>query len=168
VGEVPEGDYRIPIGEAAVARRGTDATVVAVGPMVQEALAAAAKLGAVGASIEVINLRTLRPIDFATILASVARTGRLVVAEADWPHYGVAATIVAETTRRLFDQLRHAPDIVAWPDHPVLASHGVEASYYPGASEIQSVLSAQLGIDDESLTAADGRRDARAVAIGPF
>jgi pyruvate dehydrogenase E1 component beta subunit len=148
VDDVPEGDYRIPIGTAAVERAGADVSVIAAGPMVQEALKAAAELAPLGVAVEVINLRSIRPLDFDTVETSVRKTGRLIAADADWPHYGVAATIVAEMARRVFGALKHAPETVTWPDHPVPASHGVEPRYYPGAPQIRAAVARQLRIPD--------------------
>src|SRR5438067_7048463 len=89
-GEVPDGYYEVPIGKAAVVRAGNDVTVAAVGPYVGEALKAAGALAGEGVSAEVLDLRTLRPLDSETLLASVRRTGRLVVADADWGPCGVS------------------------------------------------------------------------------
>jgi acetoin:2,6-dichlorophenolindophenol oxidoreductase subunit beta len=168
VGDVPEGDVRVPLGKADTLRLGRDITVVAVGPMVQEALAAAAALERQDISLEVINLRTIRPIDFECVFASVNRTGRLIVADADWPHFGVASAIVSAVTQRLFTKLRHAPVAITWPDHPVLASYGLEATYYPGAKEIQSAACVQMGMREHAPSIAHSREQTSGVAVGPF
>ncbi len=136
-GEVPSGYYRTPIGQAQVVRPGGDVTVVAVGPMVGESLRAATALAATGIEAEVIDLRTLRPLDSETILASVAKTGRLVVADSDWGPCGVAGEIVARVSEEAFDALKARPARVAWPDTPVPSSQAIEAQFYPGAQEIQ-------------------------------
>src|SRR3989304_1976654 len=118
-GEVPDGYYEVPIGKAAVVRAGTDLTVVAVGPYVGEALKAAGALEGEGVSTEVIDLRTLRPLDSETLLASVRRTGRLVVADADWGPCGVSAEVLALAAEHALGALKAPPVRVTWPDSPV-------------------------------------------------
>ena len=135
-GEVPAGLYKIPIGKAQVMREGTDLTIVAVGPMVQESMIAAEKLAAAGHSVEVINLRTVRPIDFDTIISSVEKTGHLLVADSDWPYFGASATIISYVTQHAFGALKHAPLALTWPNHPAPASYGIEPNYYPTAKDV--------------------------------
>jgi len=136
-GEVPTEYFQTPIGKAAVVRSGADVTIVAVGPMVSEALKAAQALEHVGLSAEVIDVRTLRPLDAETILHSVAKTGRLVVADSDWGPCGVAGEIIARVSEEAFDALKARPRRVAWPDSAVPSSQAIEAQFYPGAKEIQ-------------------------------
>ena len=97
-GEVPDGDYTIPLGVADVKRKGTDVTVVALGWMVQEALVAAETLAKEGVSVEVVDPRTLVPMDRETIRASVRKTGRLVIADEAGPVCGASAEIAAVAT----------------------------------------------------------------------
>ncbi len=104
-GPVPEGEYLIPFGQAAVAREGRDVTVVAITFMVQEALRAADELAREGVSAEVIDPRTLAPLDIDTILASVHKTGRLLVVDEDYAPCGVAAEIATQVMERAFDDL---------------------------------------------------------------
>ncbi len=136
-GDVPTEYFRTPIGKAAVVRSGADVTIAAVGPMVSEALKAAQALEQVGLSAEVIDVRTLRPLDAGTILQSVAKTGRLVVADSDWGPCGVAGEIIACVSEEAFDALKARPRRVAWPDSAVPSSQAIEAQFYPGAKEIQ-------------------------------
>lgn len=136
--EVPDGMFSVPIGKAKIERAGEDITIVAVGPMVQEALKAAETLAAEGISAEVINLRTVRPIDFETIFASLEKTNHLLVADSDWPMFGVAATIISEVSQRKFDLLKKAPQAVTWPNMPVPATYALESLYYPTAKNILS------------------------------
>ncbi len=113
--EVPGGLYQVPIGKANVVREGKDLTLVAVGPMVQEALIAAKKIAETdGYSIEVIDMRTIRPLDFATIITSVEKTGHLVVADSDWPHFGVVSAIISYVTQHAFAALKTAPASITW------------------------------------------------------
>ncbi|HLJ11833.1 MAG TPA: dehydrogenase E1 component subunit alpha/beta [Planctomycetaceae bacterium] len=104
-GPVPTEDYEIPFGEAAVALEGNDATVVAIGRMVPMALEAAQKLAAESLSIEVIDPRTVAPLDAETILRSVAKTGRLLIADECFAPYGIGSEIAAQIADRGFDDL---------------------------------------------------------------
>jgi pyruvate/2-oxoglutarate/acetoin dehydrogenase E1 component len=137
-GEVPPGLYREPLGRARVVRPGRDVTVAAVGPLVPEALRAARALEPQGISAEVVDLRTLRPLDHDTLLASIARTGRLVVADADWGPCGVSAEVVALAAEHVLDRLRASPVRVTWPDSPVPSSQAIEGMFYPGTRQIQA------------------------------
>ena len=105
--EVPAGDFEIPLGQAAVKRKGRDVTVVGLSKMVPEALAAAQTLAQEGIDVEVVDLRTLCPLDEATVLESVGRTGRLVVADEGSIVCGAAsevAAFVAEKAFRVLDR----------------------------------------------------------------
>jgi len=137
-GPVAEGYYRVPIGSAAVVRPGRDVTLAAVGPLVGEALRAADALAGEGILAEVVDVRTLRPLDGDTLLASVARTGRLVVADADWGPCGVSSEIVALVAERGLDLLKAAPVRVTWPDSPVPSSMAIEPHFHPGARQIHA------------------------------
>src|SRR5439155_4276119 len=95
VGDIPEGEYVVPLGKADVKREGSDVSVVAIGRMVHVALDAGKKLEAEGVNIEVLDPRTLSPLDTPAIIASVKKTGRLVVVDEDNPRCSVAADIVA-------------------------------------------------------------------------
>lgn len=138
--EVPEGMFCEPLGKVRKVREGEDVTVVAVGPMVQEALIAAKTLAEAGISVEVLDLRTLRPIDFDSIIASVEKTGHLVVTDSDWPYGGIPSTIVAEVSKRAFGALRAAPATVTWPDHAIPSSYGLDSKFYPMAKEIVETI----------------------------
>lgn len=98
--EVPEGEYTIPLGVADVKREGTDVTIIAYGAMVHEALKAAAELEKEGKSAEVIDLRTVSPLDIDTIIASVEKTGRAIVVQEAQKQAGIAANVVAEINDR--------------------------------------------------------------------
>src|SRR5215468_5795377 len=105
-GEVPEGEYLIPFGQADIKREGSDVTVVATGWTVHRALAAAERLAADGISAEVVDPRTIEPLDIETILASVAKTGRLVLVDQATRHASVSAVIAAEVAEHGFASLR--------------------------------------------------------------
>ncbi|TAK50504.1 MAG: pyruvate dehydrogenase complex E1 component subunit beta [Saprospiraceae bacterium] len=104
-GEVPEGEYTVPIGLAAVRHYGTDVTIVSFNKMVLEAMKAAEELEGMGISAEVIDLRTIRPLDYATVVESVKKTNRLVVVDESWPMFGVSAEIAYEIQKYAFDYL---------------------------------------------------------------
>ncbi|MFC5271749.1 pyruvate dehydrogenase complex E1 component subunit beta [Adhaeribacter terreus] len=104
-GEVPEEEYIIPIGVADVKREGEDVTIVSFGKMMKVALAAAEELQKENISVEVIDLRTVRPIDFETILKSVKKTNRLVVVEEAWPLASISSEIAYNVQRNAFDYL---------------------------------------------------------------
>ncbi len=115
-GEVPEGDYVTPIGVADVKRAGTDVTIICHSKTVTPSLNAARTLSEQGIDAEVIDLRTIRPLDQATILASVAKTNRVVVAEEGWPFAGVGAQVVDVIQREAFDYL----------DGPIIRVHAAD------------------------------------------
>lgn len=123
-GDVPEGDGVVPIGRAAIARTGTDATVVSYGMMLHESLAAAEMLSAEGISVEVIDLRTLIPLDRATILESLSRTGRLCIVHEDTRTMGFGAELAALAAEEALDVLKApvcrvtAPDVGGIPVSP--------------------------------------------------
>ncbi len=104
-GEVPEGEYLVPIGKAAVRREGTDVTIVSFNKMMEEVKKAAEELAKDGISAEVIDLRTIRPLDHETIVNSVKKTNRLVVVDESWPFSGVSAEVAYEVQKYAFDYL---------------------------------------------------------------
>jgi pyruvate dehydrogenase E1 component beta subunit len=114
--EVPEGEHLVPIGSAAVVRAGKDVTIAGFSIAVGYALEAAEMLAGEGIEAEVIDLRSIRPLDAETIAASVARTHRLVTVEEGWPFAGIGAEIAALVMERCFDEL----------DAPVARVHGVD------------------------------------------
>lgn len=105
LGEVPEEEYLIPIGKADVKREGTDVTIVSFNKMMKVALAAAEELAKEGISAEVIDLRTIRPLDWQTILESVKKTNRLVIVEEQWPFASVSSEITYRIQKEGFDYL---------------------------------------------------------------
>ena len=135
-GEVPEGEHLVPLGEAAVRREGQHVTLVAYSRMTVEALKAAEALAGHEVSAEVIDLRTLAPLDMATVAASVEKTGRVVVIEEGHLTGGVAAEVTARITEECFDGLRAAPRRVAALDVPVPASRVLEQAATPDWRDI--------------------------------
>ncbi len=104
-GEIPDGEYLLPIGKADIKRAGKDVTLVSFGKMMKVALAAAEELAKEGIDAEVIDLRTIRPMDHATILESVRKTNRLVVVDENWPYGGIASEIAFRAQKDAFDYL---------------------------------------------------------------
>jgi pyruvate dehydrogenase E1 component beta subunit len=103
--EVPEEEYYIPLGKADVKREGTDVTIVSFNKMMKVALGAAAELEKEGVSAEVIDLRTIKPLDWMTILESVKKTNRLVIVEEQWPYASVSSEITYQIQKEGFDYL---------------------------------------------------------------
>jgi len=135
-GEVPEDEYLIPLGQADVKREGSDVTVVAIASMLPDALQAADALASEGMSVEVIDPRTLAPLDLDTIVTSVEKTGRLVVAHKAHKTGGVGAEIAQAVTERAFHSLDAPVARVAGRDTPIPASQALEATVFPGAQDI--------------------------------
>ena len=104
-GEVPDGDYTVPIGKAAIRREGTDVTIVSYNKMILQAYAAADELAKDGISAEVIDLRTIRPLDYETLVNSVKKTNRMVVVDEAWPFASVASEITYNVQKFAFDYL---------------------------------------------------------------
>src|ERR1700730_3853304 len=132
--DVPDAPYFIRLGEALVRREGKDVTLVTMGSMVPIALQAADALAKSGVSVEVIDLRCLMPLDLPRVMASVKKTGRLVVAEPGWRTFGAGAEIVAAVVETL-GHLRSRPQRVAWPHSAVPTSARLEEQFYPTRQE---------------------------------
>jgi pyruvate/2-oxoglutarate/acetoin dehydrogenase E1 component len=135
-GAVPEEEYLVPFGQAEVKRAGKDVTVVALGALVPKALQAAAELAERGIEVEVIDPRTLAPLDIDTIVASVKKTNRVVVAHLAHKVGGVGAEIAQQVTELAFDYLDGPVRRVASANVPVAASQVLEESTYPGTPQI--------------------------------
>ncbi|MBW3535572.1 MAG: pyruvate dehydrogenase complex E1 component subunit beta [Gemmatimonadetes bacterium] len=135
--EVPEGEYLIPIGAAEVKRRGADVTVVAHSKMVHQALDAAERLDEEeDVDVEVIDLRTLRPLDIDTVLESVRKTNRAVVAEEGWPVCNVGAQVVDDIQREAFDWLDAPVARVTGVDVPMPYARNLEKMVFPNAEHV--------------------------------
>lgn len=140
VAEVPEELYSIPLGKGIIRREGKDATVVATSFMVGEALKAAASLEKAGIDIEIIDPRSLKPLDEGLILKSVGKTGRLVIADAAWKTCGVGAELAALVAEKGFSHLKSPILRVCLPDAPAPASAALEKVYYPRAGDIAAAV----------------------------
>jgi pyruvate dehydrogenase E1 component beta subunit len=135
-GEVPDGDYTTPLGRAAVRRNGSDLTVVAVSRQAVLAGVAAQKLEEEDVDVEVIDLRSIRPIDWRTITDSVRRTSRCLVVEEGWPTYGVGAEIAAGVQERCFDYLDAPVFRLGGAEVPMPYNRELERASIPSAEDI--------------------------------
>jgi acetoin:2,6-dichlorophenolindophenol oxidoreductase subunit beta len=150
-GDVPDGEHAVPFGEAAVLREGSDVTIVAIGFLVGKALAAAEQLAADGVSAEVIDPRTLSPLDTATILGSVEKTGRLVVVDQSTRHGSAAAVIAAEVASEGFASLKAPVGLVTALDATIPYSQPMEEYLLPDEAKIVGAVQQVLG--SEAVTA---------------
>jgi acetoin:2,6-dichlorophenolindophenol oxidoreductase subunit beta len=144
-GDVPEGEHVVPLGRASVVREGGDVTIVALGWMLGRALEAADRLAADGVSAEVIDPRTLAPLDTATILESVAKTGRLVVVDQSTRHGSAAAVIAAEAASAGFASLKTPVQLVCALDATIPYSEPMEAYLLPDAAKIAAAAQQAVG-----------------------
>ena len=135
-GEVPNGAFALPFGQAEVARAGRDVTIVAYSRMLHVALTAADRLAAEGIQAEVINLRSLRPLDMRTVVASVNRTHRAVVVQEQWRPYGAAAEIAASIYEQAFDELDAPVERVTGADAPMPYARNLELLAVPHEDDI--------------------------------
>jgi pyruvate dehydrogenase E1 component beta subunit len=143
-GEVPEDNYTIPLGVADVKRQGKDATIVTLGRMVHLALEAADKLANDGVDVEVIDLRSISPMDGDAILDSVKKTHRLVVVDEDYPRCSVATDVIALVADQAFDYLDAPCKMITAPHTPVPFSPKLEDVYIPNADTIVSTVKSQV------------------------
>jgi len=143
-GDVPEEPYETPIGVAHVLREGSDVTIAATSYMVKLSMDAAHALEADGISAEVIDVRSLTPLDDALICGSVVKTGRVVVADAAWRSAGAAAEIAARIAEQAFDSLRAPIARVTLPDVPAPTAPNLEKAYYPTTADITNAARSVL------------------------
>ena len=171
-GAVPAGDVRVPLGVASHARRGDAVTIVAASYMVVEALHACRALAAVGIECDLIDLRTIKPIDWNTIFNSVRCTGRLLALDTGATTGSVAGEIVARVAMDCWNALKSAPQRLALPDSPEPTSYGLTRQFYPGAVAILQRLGVMLGLDCPPLQHLPARHEHHDVPgawfSGPF
>ena len=137
---VEDKDFTVPIGKAKVMREGSDVTLVSFGKMVGYCLEAAKALEKEGVSVEVVNLRTLRPLDRETIASSVRKTHKVVSVEEGWPQSGIGAEILSVVSEDCFDDLDAPPERITGVDIPMPYSHQLEAAALPSVEDIVSVV----------------------------
>ncbi len=150
-GEVPEGNYLIPLGKADIKREGSDLTIVAIGKQVHTALAAAERLATRGIEVEVVDPRCLSPLDEETILASVAKTNRLIIIDEATSRCSAATDIAALVADKGFDTLDAPIKRITGPHTPVPFSPVLEDLYLPSPKKVIQVVSELLG--DSSIVA---------------
>jgi pyruvate dehydrogenase E1 component beta subunit len=133
---VPEGIYEVPIGQGVIRKTGSDLTLVAASFMAHESLKAVQELAQEGIDVELIDLRTVKPIDGDLVFGSVKKTGKLVIADGGWKTCGLAAEIAAMVCEAIFEYLKAPIQRVTLPDCPAPASSSLEEAYYPTAETI--------------------------------
>jgi pyruvate dehydrogenase E1 component beta subunit len=139
-GEVPEEEYLIPIGKAVVKREGTDVTIVSFGKIIKVAYAAAEELAKEGVNVEIIDLRTVRPIDYDTVIESVKKTNRLVILEEAWPLANISTEITYMVQKRAFDYL-DAPIIrVNTADTPLGYAPTFVEAFLPSVKQVMDAV----------------------------
>ncbi|HWE35670.1 MAG TPA: pyruvate dehydrogenase complex E1 component subunit beta [Isosphaeraceae bacterium] len=135
-GDVPDGEHLVPIGRADIKRPGNDVTLITYSRSVLTTLKAAEQLAADGVDAEVIDLRSIRPLDLDTLLTSVSKTHRAVIVEEDWPYCGLGAGIADRIYQRIFDELDAPIRRVAAKDAPVPYAKKLEAAMLPSVDRI--------------------------------
>jgi len=143
-GVVPEGPYEVPIGKANVVREGSDLTIATIGLSVHKALDAAEVLEAKNVSAEVLDLRSLVPLDREAIVASVKKTHRLMVVDEDYQSFGLTGEVITTAIEGAFDYLDAPPTRVATPDTPIPYSHPLETWALPSVDRIVEAGSSLL------------------------
>ncbi len=146
--EVPDAPYYIKLGKANLRRAGEDVTIVTFGSMVPAVLSAAETLKSAGINADVVDLRTLMPLDSEAILKSVKKTGRLVVAEPGWRQFGSSAEIIALVCEKLGTEMRSSPSRVCWPHSHVPMSAPLEKAYYPTADDVVAACRTSCGLEN--------------------
>lgn len=135
-GEVPEEEYTIPLGVADIKHEGTDVTIVSFGKILKEAFVAADELAKENISCEIIDLRTVRPMDYDTIIKSVQKTNRLVILEEAWPFASVASEITYMIQERAFDYLDAPVQRITTADTPAPYSPALLKEWLPNAGDV--------------------------------
>lgn len=142
---VPEEAYEVEIGKGVIRKKGTDVSIVAVSYVANEAVEAVNTLKRENVDAELIDLRTVKPLDTELILTSVKKTGRLIVADVGWQSFGVAAEISAFVSEHAFQYLKAPILRIALPDSPAPASRVLEEAYYPRSRDIVKTVKKVLG-----------------------
>ncbi len=135
-GVVPEETYSVPIGKGRIVSEGSDVTIVATSLMVHEAMTAVSELKKEGIHAELIDPRTIRPLDEEMILDSVRKTGHLVVCDYGWRRGGFASSVSCLVSEQAFDALQKPVVRVTCPDHPTPTASNLEAAYYPSSNDV--------------------------------
>ena len=157
-GEVPEKKYKVPIGEAKIINKGFDITIVSHSYMSIEALKSAKILKKHNVSCEIVDLRSLRPLDVNTIITSVKKTKRLLVVDNGWTKFGVSAEIISSITEKIFSDLKSAPKRIGIEDVPIPSTRALAIHSYPTPSKIINAVSDLIGVEI-NLTEEEKKQD---------
>jgi len=149
-GEVPEDIYSVPLGKARVVKEGNDITIVASSLMVLEAMKGSGYLEKDGISSEIIDLRSLKPLDSETIIHSVEKTGRLFVVDGACHTTGFAAEVISLVTEKAFSYLKTSPKRLTFPDLPTPTSPALANNYYPRTINIINAVKSMFGLPERS------------------
>ncbi len=144
-GHVPEEHYAIPFGKAARLREGSDVTLVSFGRPVHFCVEAADRLADAGISCDVLDMRTIRPLDIDSVIASVKKTNKVVVVDQSWPFAGISSEVVTQICERCFDWLDAAPKRLNTVDVPTPYAKNLEQAYLPNADRIVESVQALVG-----------------------
>lgn len=153
VGEVPDGDFRISLGQARKVRSGDHITIVTMSYMTVEALHAADYLETHNVSCEIIDLRTIKPLDWKSVFDSVTRTGRLLALDSGFTTGSVAGEVVARVAMEKFSELKFPPARLAMPDVPEPTSHALTKGFYVRAADIATKVLEMMGKDASAVKA---------------
>jgi pyruvate dehydrogenase E1 component beta subunit len=143
-GHVPAEEYTVPFGQAALRREGDACTIVSFGRPVNFCLEACDELAKEGIACDLLDMRTIRPLDIDAVLRSVRKTGRLVVVDQCWPFAGIASEVITQTVERAFDYLDHQPVRVTSDDVPTPYAKPLEQAYLPHRGKIVSAVKRTL------------------------
>jgi acetoin:2,6-dichlorophenolindophenol oxidoreductase subunit beta len=158
-GEVPENHYALPLGKAKIVRKGKDLTIISVSHGTLESLQAAETLSKCQIEAEVLDLRSIKPLDVDAIVESVKKTGRVIVVDPGWSSYGLASEIISLITENAYSALKSPPVRIAYPDAPIPTSWSLARHYYPRPIDtvnaarkllkLKEVTESEMGIDQD-------------------
>lgn len=149
LGSVEEESFSTPIGKARIVEEGTDITVVASSHMTIEAMKASESLKKAGVSVDLVDLRSLKPLDIDTIISSVKKTGKLLVLDGDWKMIGIASEIITQVTECGFQYLKSSPQRLTFPDQYVPTTPALANQYYPTCESIVGKICDMLAIKQD-------------------
>ncbi len=159
LGDVPKEKYRIPLGKAKIVKEGEDLTIISSSYMTLEAIRAAEVLKKDGINAEVLDLRTIKPLDKNTIEESVRKTGRLIVVDGGWESFGISAEVLALAVSNLFGSFKCAPVRIAFPDAPTPTSWALANRYYPTSADIINTARNILRLPENKIEEFDIKQD---------
>ncbi|GAB4420310.1 MAG: transketolase C-terminal domain-containing protein [Bacteriovoracaceae bacterium] len=175
ISHVPQEVYQLELDQCKIVQEGKDITIVTNSSMYVESLKATQYLESEGVSVELIDLRSIAPLDYSTIKKSLMKTQRLVVVDGSWRHLGIAGEILARVSEDEEVQLKRNPKRITWPDHSIPSSPSLAAEFYPGVLEIYRTSKKMVGEirrDTEELILIEESKKPKDVPdrsyIGPF